>query len=187
MIAEKIIKDSRPFSDPTHPIHEHPSVKPHPEDYAAPSSARAERNLKVSPIETEVTEWMILRDDQPLRHGDQVNSPEAPDQWFTATSRDAMMRAQDKTLRFRRHISQCLEMIEEDKKRREGHLGVTLTDNGTMIVDGIEMSVQFVKQFLTNADGKHLFAFKRDGDRMMLTQISDAKSAKEYFTAQDFS
>lgn len=175
MIAEKIIKDSRPFSDPTHPIHEHPSVKPHPEDYAGPS------------IKTEPSEWITLHRDQPLRHGDQVSSPEAPGEWFTATARDAAMRASDPTLMFRRHHSQFTAMVEEDKKRKEGHLGITLTDNGTMIVDGIEMSVQFVKQFLTNADGKHLFAFKRDGDRMMLTQISDAKSAKEYFTAQDFS
>lgn len=121
MIAERIIKDPRPFSDPTHPIHEHPSVKPHPEDYAKPSPQMATRNLRASPVES------------------------------------------------------------------ARHLGITLTDNGTIIVDGIEMSVQFVKQFLTNADGKHLFAFKREGNRMLLTQIADAKSANEYFTAQEFS
>lgn len=172
MITQKVLDDSRPFSDPTHPIHQHPSIKPHPEDYAAPAI-------------TELTEWIVLRDDQPLRHGDQVSSPKAPGEWFTATSRDAMMRAKDKTLIFRRHFSQVDAMIKEAEAKKANALGITLTDNGTMIVDGIEMSVQFVKQFLTNADGKHLFAFKREGDRMLLTQIADAKSAKEYFERED--
>lgn len=36
-LMQTIIDDPRPFTDPDHPIHQHDSVREHPDDYALPA------------------------------------------------------------------------------------------------------------------------------------------------------
>lgn len=162
-----VLEDPRPFSDPAHPIHSAPKpVVRHPDDFAQPR-----------PWADEPSDWVDLTREEALQHGDEVFSREK-NCWCFATSREAVMRAKDPTLRFRRHISRVKQLPSEND------LGIILTDNGTIKVDGVEMSVAFVRMFLRNADGKHLFAFKREENRIVLTQIADANSANEYFSRE---